>query len=341
MRLRRPKSTKSPSSTGYLCLLLLLLFYPVPLAFAQDAVAQPETKAPGSRIKPKSGKPLNQPTRIIDYKSVADKNHAVNPLRLHVFSPESNAEKKAPVIVFFFGGGWVGGTPKQFYPQAQYLAERGLVAIAAEYRVKNQHGTSPYECVEDGRSAIRWIRKNAESLHVDPDRVIAAGGSAGGHVAACTAVIEDAATEQDDTRVSSVPNAMILFNPVLDTTSKGYGSGRFTDQQQTELSPCHHVRPGLPPTLLFHGTADKTVPFENAERFDKLMREAGNQCRLGPFEGQGHGFFNAPTFRPGPQAEEFSDRTMQESVRFLIQLGYPVEPTTEDGNNRKSTKEPS
>lgn len=77
--------------------------------------------------------------------------------------------------------------------------------------------------------------------------------------------------------VSSAPNAMILFNPVVDTTEKGYGVGSVGHHRKTEISPCHHVRNGLPPTLLSHGTADGTVPFENAERFARLMQEAGNR----------------------------------------------------------------
>ena len=86
----------------------------------------------------------------------------------------------------------------------------------------------------------------------------------------------------ENAQISSVPNALILFNPVLDTTEQGYGAKNFKPDQQTALSPSHHVRKGLPPTIIFHGTADTTVPFENAERFTRLMTAAGNPCTLVP-----------------------------------------------------------
>ena len=71
---------------------------------------------------------------------------------------------KRPAAVFFFGGGWVGGSPRQFYPKCHLLAERGMVAISAEYRTKKSHGTDPRACVEDGKSAARWIHEHAAEL---------------------------------------------------------------------------------------------------------------------------------------------------------------------------------
>ena len=91
--------------------------------------------------------------------------------------------------MFFFGGAWTQWRPGQFEPQASYLAGRGMVAIRADYRVKNRHRATPADGVEDAKSAIRWVRQNASMLGVDPDRIVAAGGSAGGHLAACTACV--------------------------------------------------------------------------------------------------------------------------------------------------------
>ena len=266
-----------------------------------------------------------QPDRLITYKTVGDVE-----LKLHAFFPEDYQDSdRRPAIVFFYGGGWNNGNPRQFYEHARLMNQHGMVAFAAEYRIKSKHKTTPFECVEDGKSAIRWVRANAAKLGIDPDRIVSAGGSAGGHVAACTGMIQGL-EKGDNVDISSVPNAMVLFNPVLDTTKKGFGAGRFSDEQKTALSPCHHVRAGIVPTVLFHGTADKTVPFENAERFARLMKEAGNNCELVSYKDQGHGFFNGPHFRNKSDGIYYG-KTTKRAIAFLkglkmIDSDGPAEP---------------
>lgn len=246
-------------------------------------------------------------------------------LKMHVFKPSNhNVLDKRPVIVFFFGGGWVGGTPKQFYQQARFFADKDYLAISAEYRVGNKHKTTPFECVNDGKSAIRWVREYANELGIDPGKIIASGASAGGHVAACTGVIKGFEEEGENLNISSIPNAMILFNPVVDTAEKGYGMAKVGESRKTEISPCDNVVTGIPKTLIFHGTADKTVPFENIERFTKLMNEAGNTCELIPFEGKGHGFFNGSYFRKR-STDEIFNFTMNTSIAFLKEHNFKVE----------------
>ena len=258
-----------------------------------------------------------QPDRRVSYKAIDGVD-----LTLDVFEPEGwAASDQRPAIVFFFGGGWNGGDPKQFYQQARALSELGMVAFSANYRVKSRNQTTPFECVKDGKSAIRWVRNHAAELGVDPSQIVASGGSAGGHVASCTGVIENHEEDGEDLATSSVPDLMILFNPVLDTTMNGYGAKRFKPEQQTELSPCHHIQKGIVPTLLMHGTSDSTVPFENADRFARLMRESGNECELVPFEGKGHGFFNGSFFRAKNQNADY-DSTLKHSVDFLTKHGY-------------------
>lgn len=251
-------------------------------------------------------------------------------LKLHVFYPEGHTSAdQRPAIVFFFGGGWSGGTPRQFYQQSRDLAALGFVAIAAEYRVAKTHGATPFDCVEDGKSAIRWVRTHAATLGIDPARIVAAGGSAGGHVAACTALIEGHEGADEDLSISSRPNALILYNPVLDTTEIGFGVNIVGEARKTEISPCHHVRPGLPPTLVIHGTADTTVPFENAERFTRLMQAAGNHCELIAAEGQGHGFFNGSFFRPKNGDVHYQESVLQ-SLEFLGAIGMLDQVTAPD-----------
>ncbi|WP_238381263.1 sulfatase-like hydrolase/transferase [Mariniblastus fucicola] len=259
------------------------------------------------------------PDRKVVYKTVGRTE-----LKLHVFEPSNhNATSDSPAIVFFFGGGWGGGTPKQFYEQSQFLAGHGVVCFCADYRVKSRHGVSGIECVADAKSAIRWVRQHATELGVNPDQIVASGGSAGGHIAACTGVVKELDESDEDANVSSVPDAMILFNPVLDITPEtGFGSHRFPTGREKEASPVHHVTTGIAPTLLFHGTSDKTVPFEQATRFAELMSDAGNRCELISFEGKGHGFFNGKFFRPKTKDTKPYHTTMKESEKFLVSLGF-------------------
>jgi len=230
-------------------------------------------------------------------------------LRLHVFQCGVGSDR--PAMVFFFGGGWVSGNPKQFFPHCRHLAGLGMVALSAEYRVRNRHGTTPFECVADGKSAVRYLRAHAAELGIDPNRVVAAGGSAGGHVAASTATIPTYDEDGEDTTISSKPNALVLFNPVVDTTKLGYGANRFKDDPR-KLSPVHHITDGLPPTVIFHGTADTTVPFENVERFCRKMHGVGNECTLVPFEGKKHGFFN--------YGRDEDNRSYNETVAHMVEF---------------------
>ena len=253
---------------------------------------------------------------LVVYKTIGEVE-----LKLHIFEPpERDVKELSPAIVFFFGGGWVGGTPKQFYHQCEHFASRGMVAISAEYRVKNRHGTTPFECVTDGKSAIRWVRANAARLGVNPNKIVAGGGSAGGHVAACTGVIEGLDEEHEDHNISSKPNALVLFNPVVDLVGllQKRRSGKRFGNRIEELSPLQHVKKGVPPCIIFHGTADRTVPFESVECFSAAMKESGNVCRLVPFEGKGHGFFNYGRDKDNNSFKQ----TLQAADKFLTSLGY-------------------
>jgi len=252
---------------------------------------------------------------LVVYKTIGEVE-----LKLHIFEPpDRRAKEPVPAIVFFLGGGWVGGTPRQFYHQSDYLASRGMMAISAEYRVKSRHGTTPFECVADGKSAIRWVRSNAKRLGVNPNKIVASGGSAGGHVAACTGVLKGLDEESEDRNISSKPNALVLFNPALDLVE--FSKKRASDERfkrAKEISPLQHVTQGVPPCIIFHGTADRIVPFDSADRFTSAMKEAGNMCRLVPFEEKGHGFFNY-----GREKDNSSfNKTIEQTDTFLTSLGY-------------------
>lgn len=236
-------------------------------------------------------------------------------LGLHIFYPENHdLNGKTPAVLFFHGGGWGGGKASQFYKQSLFFAKQGLVAASVRYRVRNddKEKNNPTHCVRDAKSAVRWVRQNADKLGVDPDRIAASGGSAGGHLAVSTGVLEGLEEEGEDLTVSSRPDLIFAFNPVIDTTKDGFEAKYLPGDDRTVISPCHNVQKGIPPTLIMHGTEDKTVPFENVERFTRLMNEAGNVCELEAYEGEEHRFFNNRKFV----------ETVTRSVRFLEQQGF-------------------
>ena len=238
-------------------------------------------------------------------------------LNLHIFTPPTHAQDKElkPAIVFFFGGGWVGGTPTQFYPQCQYLAKRGMVAISAEYRVKSRHHASPFDCVEDGKSALRWVRTHAGKLGIDPDRIAAGGGSAGGHVAAAVATVPGLEDLGEDLSVSCLPDALVLFNPVYDNGPGGFGHAKVKERYK-EISPLHNLLEGMPPTIVFLGDQDNLIPVSTAEKFRDGMRKLGNRSELFVYPGQVHGFFNQGKLGNGYL------QTLAEMDRFLVSLGW-------------------
>ena len=246
------------------------------------------------------------------YKTIGDAD-----LTLHIFQPaEGNPRALRPAIVFFFGGAWRTGTVNQFVPHCRYFAARGMVAIVAEYRVRSRHGVTPFECVADAKSAMRWVRGHASEYRINKKRIVAAGGSAGGHLAASTAVLEGFDEPDEDMKISSRPDALVLFNPALDMHElRKY---MLADSLRAEeISPVHHIRKGLPPTIIFHGTADPTVPFTQATRFCEAMKKHGNACEVVPFEGRVHGFFNH-----GRGDGDDYKTTVEKADEFLVSLGY-------------------
>ena len=271
-----------------------------------------------------AGAPQEYPPRIEGARCVTYKTAGDAQLNLYLFNPPGAASNR-PAIVFFFGGGWNSGTPAQFVPQCRYLASRGMVAMTADYRVKSRHGAKPTQCLADARSAIRWVRAHAPELGVDPHRIAAGGGSAGGHLAAATAFIEEFDEPGKDRSVSARPDALVLFNPGLvlaplpEYRPTGFGAQLSEARLGTtgdRLSPAHHIASNAPPTIIFHGRADETVPFRSAQAFADRMQAAGNRCELVGFDRQAHGFFNR---------EPYLSQTLAQANAFLTSLGWLAE----------------
>lgn len=236
-------------------------------------------------------------------------------LYLEVYNPAHiDSSKTYPAMVFFFGGGWKSGNRYHFLNHANYFSKRGIVCFLADYRTETKNKTSPIESLKDAKSAIRFIRKNASDFGIDPTKIIASGGSAGGHLAAATALIENYNEDTDDMSLSCVPDALVLFNPVIDNGPGGYGYERIGNDYKN-FSPLHNIKKGAPPTIFFLGTNDKLIPVATAKYYKMVMEKAKGRCELLLYNGQGHGFFNYRNI-------EYYKKTVFEADRFLQSLGY-------------------
>jgi acetyl esterase/lipase len=236
-------------------------------------------------------------------------------LRLHVFLPKAPISSPRPAMLFFFGGGWVNGNVTQFVPQATHLAELGVAGILVDYRVKYRHNTSPFEAMADAKSAVRWVRAHASSLGIDPGRVAASGGSAGGHVALSAGIFDRFDEPTEDQSISSKPDLLVLFNPAVDATTPAWDA-RFNGRGR-EGSPLYHRFDSLPPTLILHGKDDRTVPYAGVEKLCGDARARGLPCELIGYDGAGHGFFN-PHIEEGKWYRE----TVSVMDAFLARHGY-------------------
>jgi acetyl esterase/lipase len=230
-------------------------------------------------------------------------------LRLDLYTPKVRAAVPAPGIILIHGGAWRVGFRRQFMRQAVHLASHvGYVAAAIEYRLSSEAAFPA--AVEDSKCAVRWLRANAAALGVDPNRIAAAGGSAGAHLAAMLGVTDKAAGLEGNgghPQFSSRVNAVVAFNGAFDLstavrseatvapTSQFLGG---TLEQRRDVyeraSPATYVSSDTPPFLFFHGTADTTVSVEQSRMMAKKIQDAGGRARIFETEGAPHGFFNGP-----------------------------------------------
>ena len=243
-----------------------------------------------------------RPDLIEVYKEVDGRS-----LDLHVFYPESGKPNKpTPSIVMFHGGGFSKGEPGAFYYFCDYLANRGMVAISVKYRLGNQ-----LDCLKDAKSAMRYVFKHADKFGIDPGKVAAGGGSAGGHLAAATATSKLINEETDDLSVSPVPAALVLFNPILghqDTVN------RWKPEIRRDFRPFFGIHAGMPPTLCQWGDKDKFLTVDVMKAFQRKMVAAGVRCEIEIYAGQAHSFFD--------DTKEWVVTTVGRADVFLASLGF-------------------
>lgn len=237
------------------------------------------------------------------------------PLLLDLYLPEE-ATPPSPALIFIFHWGGGGQARRHFARQAAYLAERGVASAIISYR---SAGPATFPAgIEDSKAAVRWLRANGKDYGIDPDKIGAVGGSAGGQLAALLRT-SGGVTELEGTGghrgYSSRVNLVIVFNGMFDLVELHEHSILRGDLEMAGIveayvggtpgqsplayeaaSAITHVDGLDPPALLLHGSSDELVPFEQSLRFKEALEDAGVPVELFVAEGATHGFFNNPPY---------------------------------------------
>ena len=250
--------------------------------------------------------PFRLPEGVLAEQNLIYSSPGGRDLHLDLFLPKEGSGP-FPAVVYIHGGGWKGGNRNAFRRQAAHMATKGFAGACIEYRLS---GEAKYPAaLQDSKAAVGWMRANAAKYRIDPQRIGAAGGSAGGHLVALLGVLGDV-------------KAVAAFNPAVDLVSVGKrapsGAGSSvaeflgaTYAQKPELwaeaTPITHVDKNSAVFLFLHGDADTTVPYQQSVDMLNKLKAAGVEAELFTAEGAAHGFFNRPPwFEPAlKRMEEF------------------------------------
>ena len=268
------------------CLQNLFIFFPLFLSFLSHAATGTGSTII-AQIEPKD--------KVIHIREVYKTVDTFN-LRIDIFYTARSFERENnTAIVFFHGGGWAFGTPDEFFTTCERYAKMGIVTFSVDYRLSIENGITPHknispiESVMDAKSAMRWVRDNAGKFHIDRNKIVAAGQSAGGHLALCSAMIDDYNEKSDDLNISSRPDAILLFSACVNAV-EGWCDRLLADRRTKiwSISPAHNIKGGMPPMIEFHGTWDEQVPVWTVQFFENAMKNAGNYFELHQYEGRRH-----------------------------------------------------
>jgi acetyl esterase/lipase len=223
-------------------------------------------------------------------------------LHLDIYKPTGSANKRM-AIVHYHGGGFTGGSKDNLAARLQTMSARGYVNIAAQYRLAANGAARWPSQMEDVKASIRWTRANASRLGIDPGRIAVAGYSAGGHLALFAAATANHAEFEGKGGNAGVPTnvaACLAYFAVTGGAWEGFRRSFPMPEGSSEdawrlATPATYIK-SFPPTILFHGLADVTVPPESSADFLKLLREANIPSELHTFAGVPHEFVGIPEF---------------------------------------------
>ncbi len=264
-----------------------------------DAFGQPSTPPAYCAHIPAPSLTLPGATSFT-YRTIGERN-----LRIHVFEP-ANPSRRRPAAIFFFGGGFRFGDVSTFADLAKAFTAQGYVAILADYRIICRDNIGAVGGIDDAEAAISWVRKHFRELRIDRTRVSLVGGSAGGALAASAALRVPPAER---------PNALVLFNPVLDLES-GIWAKDQTTADALAYSPSRLPIDNLPPTIIFHGVADRTVPIKTSRDFCTRAISSRRRCELMEYPGQDHSFADKHSVDASLGTSPFED-TFTKALAFL------------------------
>lgn len=204
---------------------------------------------------------------------------------LDIWSKESGGNAKAPVLVFFYGGGWVKGAREEYGFAARAYASKGFIVVVPDYRKVPQARFPAF--IEDAADAVKWTRDNIARYGGDPDRIAVAGHSAGAHSAIMLAL--DPQWLAKAGAPGAVKAAVGLSGPYdfYPFTGRAVEAmSRWPNPAETQ--PISFARKDAPPTMLVTGTADTTVRPKNARNLAKKLEAAGGRILLTEYAGLGH-----------------------------------------------------
>jgi acetyl esterase/lipase len=216
-------------------------------------------------------------------------------LKLDIYRPPAGKEKRMATI-HFHGGGFTQGSKDSLTDRLRPYAELGYVAIAAQYRLAGQAGYPAL--VHDAKAAIRWVRANAKTLGIDPARIGVVGYSAGGYHALFTAGTGDRPELEGNggnAGVSSKVAVCIPYYPAANVSGSMMPAGS-DDAAKKAANSTSYIAAGFPPTIIFHGMKDTTIPIESSQRLVQQFRDAGVPVEFHAFEGVPHAFDSHPEF---------------------------------------------
>jgi acetyl esterase/lipase len=217
-----------------------------------------------------------------------------------------SAGKKRPGVVIIHGGGWISGDKGAAREQGigETLARNGYVGLSINYVLSTKDDPAVWpRNLHDAKTAVRWLRKNADRLGLDPDHIGAIGGSAGGHLASLLALTGPESGLDPSGPYGEfscrVQAAVDLYGPFRvrpehPMLSKNKGDGPESYKQSWLAT---HIDRDDPPILIIHGTADALVPAEQSREFSKALGTAGVAHRLVIVEGARHSFGLQPPQR--------------------------------------------